>query len=95
MNRVKVSILGPGPPAIFTSKYQGQQFVRKRTGGQIYYDSLVVTTKDVHRWGDFLIQIADKMGAASKVALQECVSKNYWVCDAERTKAIDALANIF
>ena len=79
---------------IYTAKYKGQKFVRKQTGGEIYFDSLVVKKTEVHQWADFLLTTAKKTGAATSAALSEFVVSKNLKCDSERKMAIEALADI-
>jgi hypothetical protein len=76
---------------IYTAKYKGQKFFKKHTGAQIYFDSLVIKKTDVHRWADFLVGVATKMGAATSSALSGFVASKRLKCDSERRKAIEAL----
>ena len=77
---------------VYTAKYKSQKFIKMGAEERMYFDSLVVRSKDVIQWADFLTMIATKTGEALKTTLLEFVTSNKLTCDPERMKAIEALA---
>lgn len=78
---------------IYTSRYAGQTFVRRRAGQRIFFNSLVIRRHKVRSVASFFTSVAKKTLAASHKALSEFIATNKVRPSAIQQKAIAALAS--
>ena len=78
---------------IYTSRYAGQTFVRRRAGQRVFFNSLVIRRQRVRSAASFFATIAKKTLVVSHKALGEFVATNRVRPSAIQRKAIAALAS--
>lgn len=59
---------------IYTSRYAGQAFIKRRTRQRIFFNSLVVRRKEVRSTASFITGIAKKTMAATQAALTKYIT---------------------
>ena len=76
---------------IYTGRYAGQTFKRRRIGQRVFFDSLVLQRKDVRAAARFLEGIANKTSTATHAALIKYMKENKISSNAGKKLAIGAL----
>ena len=79
---------------VYTLNYVEQNLASEQAKGQVHWASLVVSKNDVHRWADFLVRLATKIGNVTASALLKSPVSRGSKRSPERKKAIRALGNI-
>jgi len=76
---------------IYTGRYAGQTFKRRRIRQRVFFDSLVLQSKDVRAAARFLEGIANKTSIATHAALLRYMKENKISSNAGKKLAIEAL----
>ncbi len=76
---------------IYTTRYVGQTFVKRRVRQRTFLDSLVIRRQDVRSTASFFTGVAKKTLKASQDALKRYVAINRIRISARQRKAIDSL----
>lgn len=76
---------------IYTVRYAGQTFVRRRTRQRVFFDSLVVKRHTVRSAAKFLEGVAEKTMRATHGALEKYIRQNKIRTSGEEKKAIYGL----
>lgn len=76
---------------IYTSRYQGQKFMKRSFSGRVFFDSLVITKSDFETWFSFIRKLAQKIVNICYKALNEFIELKGLLLDDERAKALEFL----